>query len=42
MKAQPGAVVSFDVRDGVQTHGFKLLDPANEEAQRAHGIFEAR
>jgi histidyl-tRNA synthetase len=42
MKAQPGAVVSLDVREGVQTHGFKLLDPANEAAKRAHGIFEAR
>ena len=42
LKARPGAVVSFDIRDGVQTHGFKLLDPANEAAQRAHGIFEAR
>jgi histidyl-tRNA synthetase len=42
MKAQPGAVVSLDVREGVETHGFKLLDPANEAAKRAHGIFEAR
>jgi len=42
LKAKPGAVVSFDVRDGVHTHNFKLLDPANPAAERAHGIFETR
>jgi histidyl-tRNA synthetase len=42
MKANPGSIVSFDVRDGVPTHGFKVLDPANERADRAHGIFNTR
>jgi histidyl-tRNA synthetase len=42
LKANPGAIVSFDVRDGVPTHGFKLLDHDNERAKLAHGIFEAR
>jgi len=41
MKARPGAIVSLDVRDGIRTHSFKLLDPANEEAAQAHGIFDA-
>jgi histidyl-tRNA synthetase len=41
MKARPGAIVSFDVRDGVQTQGFKLLDTANAAAVRAQGIFDA-
>ena len=42
LKASPAAIVSFDVRDGVPTHSFKLLDSANEHAKRAHGIFDAR
>jgi histidyl-tRNA synthetase len=41
MKTRPGAIVSLDVRDGVPTRGFKLLDPSNAQAQRAHGIFDA-
>jgi histidyl-tRNA synthetase len=41
MKARPGAIVSFDVRDGVHTQSFKLLDAANETAVRAQGIFDA-
>lgn len=42
LKANPGAIVSFDVRDGVPTNGFKLLDYNNEQAKLAHEIFEAR
>jgi histidyl-tRNA synthetase len=42
LKANPAAIVSFDVRDGVPTQGFKLLDDNNEQAKQAHGIFEAR
>ncbi len=42
LKAQPGAIVSYDVRDGVPTGGFKLLDSANERAKQAHGIFDAQ
>jgi histidyl-tRNA synthetase len=42
LKAKPGAIVSFDIRDGVPTHGFKLLDDNNEQAKQAHGIFDAR
>ena len=41
MKANPAAIVSFDVRDDARTQRFKLLDPANEAATRAHGIFDA-
>ena len=41
MKVNPGAIVSFDVRDGVRTHSFKLLDATNQAAERAHGIFDA-
>jgi histidyl-tRNA synthetase len=41
MKASPGAIVSLDVREGVSTRGFKLLDAANESAVRAQGIFDA-
>jgi histidyl-tRNA synthetase len=41
MKARPGAIVSFDVRDGVPTGSLKLLDPANDAAVRAHDIFDA-
>jgi histidyl-tRNA synthetase len=41
MKARPGAIVSFDVRDGVHTQSFKLFDAANETAVRAQGIFDA-
>jgi histidyl-tRNA synthetase len=41
MKARPAAIVSFDVRDDVHTQSFKLLDPANEAAVRANGIFDA-
>jgi histidyl-tRNA synthetase len=40
MKANPAAIVSFDLRDDVRTQGFKLLDPTNEAAARAHGIFD--
>jgi histidyl-tRNA synthetase len=42
MKQSPGAIVSYDVRDGVPSHGFRLLDPANSDAARAQGIFDAR
>jgi histidyl-tRNA synthetase len=42
MKIQPGAITSFDVRDGVPTHGFKLLDADNERAVQAHRIFDER
>jgi histidyl-tRNA synthetase len=42
MKMCPGAIVSFDIRDGISSHGFKLLDATNERATQAHGIFEAR
>jgi histidyl-tRNA synthetase len=41
MKANPAAIVSFDVRDGVRTHSFKLLDATNQAAERARGIFDA-
>jgi histidyl-tRNA synthetase len=41
MKARPGAIVSLDVRDGAPTQGLKLLDPTNEAAVRAQGMFEA-
>ena len=41
LKSQPGAIVSYDVRDGIDTHSFKLLESSNEQAQRAHRIFEA-
>lgn len=41
LKTQPGAIVSFDIRDGVPTQGFKLLDSANGQAKQAHGIFDA-
>jgi histidyl-tRNA synthetase len=42
LKANPGAIVSFDGRDGVTTHGFKLLDDNNEQAKQAHRIFDVR
>ncbi len=42
LKAHPGAIVSYDIRDGIRTQSFKLLDPANKEAARANGIFDAR
>jgi histidyl-tRNA synthetase len=41
MKARPGAIVSFDVRDGAPTGSLKLLDPANDAAVRAHDLFDA-
>ena len=41
MKANHAAIVSFDVRDGVRTHSFKLLDATNQAAERARGIFDA-
>ena len=40
LKSQPGAIVSYDVRDGVDTHSFKLLESSNQQAQRAHRIFD--
>jgi histidyl-tRNA synthetase len=40
LKSRPAAIVSFDIRDGVGTHGFKLLEATNEAAARAHGIFD--
>jgi len=42
IKAQPGAIVSFDVREGVETHGFKLLDQHNKNALRAQQVFDAQ
>jgi histidyl-tRNA synthetase len=42
MKGRPGAIVSFDIRDGVPSQNFKLLDPENERALRALELFEAR
>jgi histidyl-tRNA synthetase len=42
LKTKPGAVVSLDVRDGVDSHNFRLLDAANPAAERAQGIIEAR
>jgi len=42
IKAQPGAIVSLDVREGVETHGFKLLDQDNKNALRAQQVFDAR
>lgn len=42
MKQAPAAIVSFDVRDGVPSHGFRLLDDGNANAVHAQGIFEAR
>ena len=41
LKARPGAIVSYDVRDGIRTHSFRLLDAANSHAVRAHEIFDA-
>jgi histidyl-tRNA synthetase len=41
MKAGPGAIVTLDVRDGMPTQRFKLLDAANEQAARAEGILSA-
>jgi histidyl-tRNA synthetase len=42
VKAQPAALVSFDVREGVPSHGFRLLDSENANAKRAHQIFDSR
>jgi len=42
IKAQPGAIVSLDVREGVETHGFKLLDQHNKNALRAQQVFDAQ
>ena len=42
LKARPGAIVSFDVRDGVPTDRFKLLDGDNAQAKQAQAIFDAR
>ena len=42
MKTRPGAIVSLDIRNGVPSHGFKLLDGENPNAVRAHEMFEAR
>jgi histidyl-tRNA synthetase len=42
LKIRPGSIISFDVRDGVPTHGFKLLDPSNRQAVRAQEVFEQR
>ena len=42
MKTRPAAIVSLDIRDGVPTRGFKILDSMNEQAKQAHGIFEAQ
>jgi histidyl-tRNA synthetase len=41
LKTNPAAIVSFDVRDGVPTHGFRLLNDENVNARRAHEIFDA-
>ena len=42
LKTRPGAIVSYDVRDGARTGSFKLLDAANEAAGRAQGIFDGQ
>ena len=42
MERKPAAIVSLDVRDGAQTHSFKLLDEAFAGAAQARAIFEQR
>ena len=42
LKSSPGAIVSLDLRDGVATHGFRLLKPENADAVRAQAIFDSR
>ena len=42
LKSNPGAIVSFDVRDGAPTQRFKLLDSSNEQAKQAQRIFDAQ
>ena len=42
MKIRPAAIISFDLRDGVASHGFKLLDADNTQAVRAQEIFDQR
>jgi histidyl-tRNA synthetase len=42
MKTKPGAIISLDVRDGIRSHGFKLLDSNNNRAIQAQEIFQAR
>jgi histidyl-tRNA synthetase len=42
VKASPAALISFDVRDGAATHGFRLLNEGNQNARRAAEIFDAR
>ncbi len=42
LKSSPGAIVSLDLRDGVATHGFRLLKPDNADAVRAQAIFDSR
>jgi histidyl-tRNA synthetase len=42
MKSKPGAIISLDIRDGIRSQGFKLLDSGNERSVRAQALFEAR
>ena len=41
LKTSPDAVVSFDLRDGVRSGGFRLLKPESDGAQRAHTIWDS-
>jgi histidyl-tRNA synthetase len=40
LKAGPAAVVSFDLRDGVRSGGFRLLKPENQTARRASEMWD--
>jgi histidyl-tRNA synthetase len=42
LKLNPAGIISFDLRDGVPMHGFRMLQPNNAEARRAHKIFDSR
>ncbi|MEO7601950.1 MAG: histidine--tRNA ligase [Sphingomicrobium sp.] len=42
LKRDPAAIISFDERDGIATHGFRLLKKVSPAATRAHEIFDGR
>ena len=41
-KAEPAILISFDIRDGVLTHGLSLLDHDYDRASEAQALFDKR
>jgi histidyl-tRNA synthetase len=40
LKTKPGGIVSLDLRDGVRSGGFRLLDFESDAARRAHQLWD--